>query len=135
MAVSRCREPVSATVCPRRYPSGDRAAPCPTSERVETVTPSSSDAEDEVAIEILDAGLARERHGGPELAAQDVERAGYAGRAVGGQAPQDRAPNRNHGGAEREALQHRRAAGEAAVHDDGCAPRHRIRDGRQRVDG
>src|SRR5215510_3351064 len=95
----------------------------------------SVDAEDEVAVQVLDAGLAGEGHGRPELAAKDVERAGDTGGAVRGQAPQHGAADGHHSGAESETLQHRRAAGEAAIHDDGRAPCHRVRDGRQRVDG
>ncbi len=85
----------------------------------------SVDAEDEIAVEVLDAGLAREGHGRPQLAAQDIEGAGDAGGAVRGQPPQHGASHRDHGGAEGDTLQHRGAPSEAAVHDDGGAAGHR----------
>ena len=50
-----------------------------TGDAVERV---SVDAEDEIALQVLDARLARERHRRAELAAEEFERARDAGAAV-----------------------------------------------------
>src|SRR5437867_12224649 len=95
----------------------------------------SVDPEDQVGREVGGPGAAAEAHRRPDLLAQDLEGAGDAGGAVGGEAPQDCPPYRHHLRPARQCLHHVGTAREAAVDHDLGATGHGIHDGRQRLDG
>src|SRR5689334_21877549 len=91
-------------------------------------------AEHAVGREPRDARLAAQGHIAPQLVAKDREGVLHAFRAADRETPQRGTPDRDHPRAPGDALQHRRAAAEAAVDDDLRAITDDVGDRRQRVD-
>src|SRR6185369_12540990 len=83
--------------------------------RARTVTWGSVDTEDEIPAEPLDARLPAQRHGGPELGAQDVQGVRHAVGGARRETPQRGASDRHHVGAPRERLEHVGPTREASV--------------------
>src|SRR5216110_3467288 len=95
----------------------------------------SIDSEDQVAREVGDPRTAREAHRRADFLTQDLEGAGNAGGAVGGETPEGGSPDRHHLRPARKPLHHIGPAREAAVDHDLDAIAHGVGDGGQRVDG
>src|SRR5947199_385755 len=95
----------------------------------------SIDSEDQVAREVGDPRTAREAHRRADFLTQDLEGAGNAGGAVGGETPEGGSPDRHHLRPARKPLHHIGPAREAAVDHDVDAIAHGVGDGGQRVDG
>src|SRR2546422_2766189 len=95
----------------------------------------SIDSEDQVAREVGDPRTAREAHRRADFLTQDLEGAGNAGGAGGGETPEGGSPDRHHLRPARQSLHHIGPAREAAVDHDVDAIAHGVGDGGQRVDG
>src|SRR5438105_831861 len=87
------------------------------------------------AINAGQRGTSRQRHSHFQLSAQDVDDAGHALLAAGGQAIDIWTSDEHGARAQRESFEHISAAAHAAIHQNGKAIAHAVGDARQSVNG